>query len=167
MLENKKMSAKYEWPNWKRTRHRLLQSSLVFLPADSYPQLNPYDPPKIFSRLWKLIPNTWLCSSPSTDHVYALCWFQFSLQNKRPKTSFQNPRFGYGAMAHENTIEWCRNVLNGMINTNMQRFWQKSARIREHDFLYRGVFQRTYSVFQGGRRLDFDSNSFSGLLAIE
>ena len=49
----------------------------------------------------------------------------------------------------------------------VQKNWQKDARTWIHDFMYMAMFRMTYSEFGDVSRLGFDSNSFSGLLAIE
>ena len=95
MPEIKKNKREYsKSTNQGKTPSRLLQQNLVFLPADFYPQQDPWDHPKTNSRPYKYKRRPSPCSSilPELIHVHGL--FQFSLKSKCLKT--RNPNLSFG-----------------------------------------------------------------------
>ena len=120
--------------------------TLYFFPADLIPHQSPWLISKIHPRLWKSILRPWLISSPSPDHSYTNYCGQFSLHQKHLKSKHMNPRIGHHDTGHKNKIEYCSYVRNQIINMNMPIFWRKSARIEDHDSMFRGPFVTTYSA---------------------
>ena len=104
--------------------------------------------------------------SISWSLLYQLLWPIFPA-SKTPKNKHMNPRIGHHDSGHKNKIDYCSYVRNQTINMNMLMFWRKSARIEDHDSMFRGQFARTYIAIQGVLRSGFDRFCFTGYQARE